>query len=124
MAAMEGVYLRTDGEYRVVTTWGTITWLAGHSLGNADTLGLTRVLLKHGKANRRHAHLNCEVVIHLIRGAVRCSVGEDACDLLPGETVCIPPGVYHHYTNTGNSDAEMIIAYGAGDRQIVLEEGL
>ena len=121
---MDGVLQHEDGEYRVVTTWGTITWLAGHSLGNADTIGMTRVLLRHGQANRRHAHPNCEEVIHLLRGLVQCSVGADTCDLLPGETVCIPAGVYHHYTNTGHGDAEMIIAYGAGDRQIVLEEGL
>jgi len=120
---MDGAYQHADGEYRVVTTWGTITWLAGHALGTADTIGMTRVLLKQGHSNRRHAHPNCEEVVHLLRGAVRCSVGDEACAMAPGETVCIPPGVYHNYANTGATDAEMIIVYGAGDRQIVLEEG-
>ena len=119
---MDGVQHHGNGEYRVVTTWGSITWLAGHSPGNADTIGMTRVVLHCGQSNRRHAHPNCEEVVHLLRGAVCCSMGSDACDMLPGDTLCIPPGTYHHYANTGTTDAEMIIAYGAADRQIIYEE--
>lgn len=121
---MDGALQHEDGEYRVKTTWGSITWLAGHSLGNADTIGMTRVILHAGQANRRHAHPNCEEVVHLLHGAVSCSLGADMIDMCPGDTLCIPPAVFHNYANFGRADAEMIIVYGAGDRQIVLEDGL
>lgn len=121
---MDGAVQHEDGEYRVVMTWGVIIWLAGHALGNADTLGLTRVLLWRGQANRRHAHPNCEEVVHVLRGCVRCSVGAMEHRLQPGETVTIEPGVFHHFVNCGDTDAELIVAYGAGDRHLVLEEAL
>lgn len=105
-----------------VEDWGTLTWLASGPLtGSALTLG--RVIIHPGKSNPRHAHDNCEEVLYLLAGHLRHSFGDRAVDMGPGDTLVVPAGVPHNAVNTGDADADMIVAYSSGDRGFREENG-
>lgn len=107
---------RTDSEARTIKEdWGTLTWLASQELTQSDvTVG--RVVIKPGKSNPRHAHDSCEEVLYLLRGNLRHSLGHEAVDMAPGDTLVAPPGVMHNAVNVGHTDADMIVVYSSGRR--------
>jgi len=101
---------------RIVEPWGTLRWLASRGVGNAREITVGLVTINRGMNNPRHRHPVSEEVLHLLRGRLRHTIGRDAVDLEPGDTIVIPSGVYHNATSTGVVAAEMLVAYPAGDR--------
>ena len=93
--------------------------LADHEIGNAKALTLGRVRIKCGFSNPRHSHANCEEIIYLIQGSVEHVIGEETVTASAGDTITIPPGVFHHSTCIGDLDADMIVAYPVGIRDYV-----
>ncbi len=108
---------------RVEETWGSLTWLASRDLGNAADLTLGRVVIRRGCANPSHCHPNCEEVLYLLHGRLEHYLGPQKILLAAGDTLHIPASVLHHAANIGDDDADMIVAYSAGTRQIALESG-
>ena len=104
---------------RIDEDWGSLTWLAGHKVGNAERLTVGRVLITKGRANPRHGHPNCEEVLYLLRGRLEHTMGDEKVVLEAGDTLVVSPGVFHNATNIGDEDADMIVAYSSGDRQFV-----
>lgn len=102
--------------------WGTLTWLANSELTGSNGVTLGRTILRPGKSNPRHRHATCEEVLYVLRGRVRHSVGEETFVLEPGDTLAIPAGVFHHATNIGDEDADVIVAYSTGERDFELEQ--
>jgi quercetin dioxygenase-like cupin family protein len=101
--------------------WGTLTWLANHGLtGSLVTVG--RVLIGKGRSNPRHCHDNCEEVLHLLRGRLNHSVGDEWIALEAGDTLVVPPGVMHSAESVGDTDADMVVAYSSGERGFRLED--
>lgn len=103
----------------VAADWGSLVWLAGRGIGNAEGLTLGRVIIRTGKANPHHAHRNCEEALYLLRGRLEHVIGDKRLVQEAGETVTIPAGVFHHAVNIGYEDADMIVAYDAGERDFV-----
>lgn len=101
--------------------FGSITWFAGGAVGNATGLTLGRTVIKPGQHNPRHRHNACEEVLHLLSGQLRHSMGDEHFDLAAGDTIVIPAGVYHNAVNTGNVDADMIVAFSSAARDFELE---
>jgi len=106
---------------RIDEDWGSLTWVAGKKLGNAERLTLGRVVIRKGAQNPRHCHPNCAEVLYLLGGKLRHTVGDEAVILEPGDALAIPAGVFHHAASIGEEDAEMIVAYDSGERQFALE---
>lgn len=106
---------------RIDEPWGSLTWLAGASCGNATGLTLGRVVIRAGQANPRHCHPNCEEALYLLRGRLVHSLGAQRLALEPGDTLMVPAGVFHHAEVAGSDDAEMIVAYSSAERGFVLE---
>jgi quercetin dioxygenase-like cupin family protein len=105
------------------TQWGSLHWLASRELtGSALTLG--RVVIRKGASNPRHCHRNCEEALYLLAGRLEHTVGDRTVTLNPGDTLTIPPGVMHNAASTGDTDADMIVAYSSGERDFVLEGDL
>jgi quercetin dioxygenase-like cupin family protein len=100
--------------------WGSLTWVASRELCGAP-LTLGRVVIKRGDHNPRHAHPNCDEVLLLLSGRLEHSAGDEKVILEPGDAIRIPAGVYHNAVSIGESDADMIVAFSAGDRSVVLE---
>jgi putative monooxygenase len=101
---------------RIVEPWGTLRWLASRGTGNAHGITVGLVTINRGMHNPRHRHPVSEEVLHLLRGRLRHTVGNDTVDLEPGDTIVIPPGMGHNATSTGAVAAEMVVAYPTGDR--------
>ncbi len=106
---------------RVQEDWGSLSWLAGRKLGNARGITFGRVVIGKGKANPRHRHPNCEEVLHLLRGRLEHTCGDEKAVLEPGDTIVIGEGEFHNALSTGLEDAEMIVAYSSGERGFELE---
>lgn len=101
--------------------WGSLSWKASQDVGNAEGLTLGRVVIKKGKSNPRHRHPTTEEALYLMRGKLRHSVGDETYELEVGDTLVIPPGVYHHAESIGAEDADMIVVYDKGKRDFELE---
>jgi mannose-6-phosphate isomerase-like protein (cupin superfamily) len=102
--------------------WGQIRWHAGDAADNGSSLTLGRAVVYAGKSNPRHCHRRCDEALLLLSGRILHTVGDDEVDLGPGDTLFIPAGEFHNARNPGPADAEMIVAYSAGDRDFVLED--
>lgn len=117
-------FVRTSNEAdadRVETDWGSLCWLAGRKIGNAEGLTLGRVVIKPGRSNPAHSHGNCEEALYLLRGRLRHVAGDQSVMLEAGDTLTVAAGVAHHAVNVGEADADMIVAYSAGEREFTAE---
>ncbi|MDD5369796.1 MAG: cupin domain-containing protein [Anaerolineaceae bacterium] len=104
----------------VVEDWGTLTWLASAVLTGSDiTIG--RVVIREGKSNPRHCHDSCEEILHLLCGELTHSIGDESIEMVAGDTLIIPSGVFHNAMNRGETSAEMIVAYSKGNRDFRME---
>ena len=114
---MKGQLLTNDetAGKAVTADWGSLTWLANDELSQSRiTIG--RVVIRKGEQNPRHCHDSCEEVLYLLKGRLRHSVGDEAVEMVAGDTLTIGPGVMHHAVNIGDTDADMIVAYSSGRR--------
>lgn len=102
--------------------WGSLAWFASREI--ASTTGITagRVVIKRGECNPRHAHPNCEEVLHLLSGELEHTIGDDTVRLVPGDTLVVEPNQYHNARSVGACDAEMIVIFSSADRQFVPEK--
>ena len=57
-----------------------------------------------------------EEIYFVIEGIGEMCLGKERSSLATGQTVYIPPGIFHQLTNTGSTSMKMIYCYGpAGD---------
>jgi len=57
-----------------------------------------------------------EEVYFIVSGSGEMCLGDEKAEVLSGQAIEIPPGVYHQLTNTGETEMVMIYCYGpAGD---------
>lgn len=102
-------------------SWGTLTWLASRDLQNTDHTAMAYVVIEKGQQNPRHRHNACAELLHLIRGELDHTVGDEHFHLSSGDTINIPAGVFHNAVNTGGEDAHMIVVYSTAERDFELE---
>jgi quercetin dioxygenase-like cupin family protein len=117
-------HVRPASDAEAATThedWGSLCWLAGHKVGNAEGLTLGRVVIKPGMSNPRHVHPNCEEALYLMAGRLEHTLGDETVVLEAGDTIVLDAGVPHNATSTGDVDADMIVAYSSGERGFELE---
>lgn len=107
---------------RIDEDWGSLRWLAGQDIGNAQGMVVGRVIIKRGRSNPRHSHPNCEEMLYLLRGRLEHTVGDETVITEAGDVIVVPAGVPHVARNIGHDDADMIVAYSAGVRGFRLEE--
>lgn len=103
--------------HRVVEDWGSLNWLASAKLTGCPRLTLGRVVIKRGDHNPRHSHANCQEVLFLLAGRLEHEVGGQWVTLNAGDTLVVDAGQPHHACSVGDVDADMIVAYDAGERE-------
>lgn len=120
----KGAYRSAESAAKAIVEaeWGTLNWLANAALTGSHGVTLGRVVIRTGKSNPRHRHVNCDEVLYLLRGKLEHSIGDDTVSMEPGDTINIPARVFHNAVSTGDEDAEMIVAYSTGERDFELEE--
>jgi len=98
--------------------WGSLTWMANAELLGAEALTLGRVVIKKGCHNPKHIHPDSEEVLYLLEGELEHFIGGEVLTVKKGGTIIIPAGIPHNAISTGETDADMIVAYPTGTRQI------
>jgi quercetin dioxygenase-like cupin family protein len=103
--------------------WGQLTWYASAALGNSAEMTVGRCVLKPGQGNPRHYHPNCSEILVVVQGRIRHTAAENReVELGEGDTVTIPPNVWHCATNIGGTEAVLFIAFSSAERKTVGEE--
>lgn len=113
--ALKSVCRETDGEV-VETAWGRLVWTVSGQIGNSTKMSFGRVTLRAGHENPRHRHPNCDEILHLLSGQLEHTQGDKQWVMEPGDSVCIPKGVWHQAKALGNLDAEIVICFDSPDR--------
>jgi quercetin dioxygenase-like cupin family protein len=106
---------------RIDESWGSLTWLTGATIGNAEEQTVGRVIIKAGQCNPRHFHPNCEEVLYLISGTLEHTIEDKTVTLQAGDTLVVAKDLPHNAKAIGNVDADMIVIFSAADRQVVGE---
>jgi quercetin dioxygenase-like cupin family protein len=102
--------------------WGGLNWYASGSLGNSSEVTVGSCRLRPGCSNPRHYHPNCSEILVVIQGHIRHTMADGAqAEMKPGDTVTVPPNVWHRATNLGPSEALLFIVFTSADRQTVGE---
>lgn len=100
---------------------GRLVWMVSGAQGNSTTLTVGRCYIDPGHANPRHYHPNCDEVLHLIKGTLLHSAGDEVVTMSAGDTISIPANVLHNAQNIGDEEAVMVITFSTPDRQAVGE---
>ena len=102
--------------------WGSLTWYASGSLGNSSQLTVGRCRLNIGCSNPRHYHPNCSEILVVLQGNILHTMADGGeSEMKPGDTVTVPPKVWHRATNIGQSEALLLVVFDSADRQTVGE---
>lgn len=102
-------------------SWGKLIWLVSRELGNSTSMTFGRVIIPAGQVNPRHRHPNCDEILHLLRGRLEHSLGDEKLLLNPGDTISIPAGQWHNARSLDGVDAEMVICFSSAERQTEFE---
>lgn len=98
--------------------WGTLQWLVSGPAGLSETMTVGRVTIFRGYANPHHMHPNCDEILYVETGTLSHTLPfGGTVDLGPGDMIVIPKGTWHHATNTGDSDAVVIVAFDSAWRE-------
>ena len=101
--------------------WGTLTWHVSAALGNSSAMTFGIATILPGQINPRHRHPNCDEILHLLKGRLEHSLGEQKFLLNPGDTISIPAGQWHNARALDGQDAEMVICFSSADRETEFE---
>lgn len=63
-----------------------------------------------GGTTRLHRHGRSEEIYHFVAGTGRMTLGGEAFEVAPGDTVAIPPGTPHCVENTGSEPLRILCA--------------
>jgi quercetin dioxygenase-like cupin family protein len=61
-----------------------------------------------------HSHDGYEETVYGLAGTLTWTVGGERHEVGPGETLCIPRGVVHHFENQGDADASSLAVVTPG----------
>lgn len=81
-----------------------------------ETVGARQMELLLGTLNKGggalpHAHPGIEQACYLLEGAAHVEVGDEAFDLLPGDTCFFPADVLHRFTVTSETPVRLLVFY-------------
>src|SRR3954453_21594780 len=98
------------------TEWGQLVWLIrGAAMPEAEqTFGV--VTIAPGRRNPLHAHPNCEELLYVLSGECEHRLGDETCQLAPGNVIRIPRGVKHWARCTSAAPLVAVISFSSPDR--------
>lgn len=113
------ILARDSAAARHQAEWGDLTWWANRAQGNSTTMTIGRCRLLPGQGNPPHRHPNCSELLVVIQGRILHTIADKGeVELGPGDSVSIPPKVFHRARNVGDTVAELYIAFDSADRQV------
>ena len=86
-------------------------------------VSLAEATVQPGATTALHRHHATEEIYHVTHGSGAMRLGEEAFEIGPGDTICIPPGTAHCVTNTGSEPLRILCAcapaYSHGDTELL-----
>ena len=76
---------------------------AQHAAFGSRAQSLAEATIVPGAQTELHKHHRAEEIYHITQGAGRMTLGADQFDVVPGDTICIPPGTPHCITVDGQT---------------------
>lgn len=93
---------------------------ASHAVRNQS---LAEAMVEPGKMTYRHRHHITEELYHITEGKGRMLLGDSTFEVVPGDTVLIPPGTIHAIENTGDQTLKLLCccspAYSHDDTELL-----
>ena len=120
-AGLQNVLRRAHQHKTISEDWGSLSWVASKTLGNAEGLTVGRATIKPGQTNPRHRHPKSEEVLYLLKGRIIHTLDNRTITMSAGDVITIAPGVFHNASCIGSEEAEMIVVYSLGTRDFELE---
>ena len=97
--------------------WGRLEWNASGVLQNSEALTLGRCILNPGSGNTPHTHPNCCEILRVESGHILHRYNDESFEMGPGDTISVPPGVYHGAVTLGDDEAVLTIVFDTSDRK-------
>jgi mannose-6-phosphate isomerase-like protein (cupin superfamily) len=101
--------------YRDIVPFPTKDGSTIRELMHPDTHGnrrqsLAEAVVTPGATTRLHRHRRSEELYHITAGVGCMTLGTESFEVLPGDTICIPPGTAHCIENTGGEPLHILCA--------------
>ena len=68
-----------------------------------------------GASGDGHTHSNLEQSYYILEGAMEVTVGEETCQVGPGDSVFLPRGVFHKHRNIGDKPLSFLFISAIAD---------
>jgi len=97
-----------------VFDWGTIKWTSTPKVTNAERFTFGIVILLPGKGHTKHNHPGVEEILYVVSGKGEQYVEgaePERTEIRAGDTIHIPPDVYHETINTGWEPLVLVAVY-------------
>lgn len=95
--------------------WGTLEWLSEPQTTGSKNMVTGVVTLFPEGGHERHNHEGCEEILYILKGhgtqMLELPEGKVEKEVIAGELIHIPAGVYHSTINTGDENLEILAIY-------------
>ena len=112
--------LRTQ-DTAVLDVFGTQVTVLGGTAQTAGVFSLARIVCPPGTGAPPHTHVETEH-FHVLRGRLTVLRAHEELELLPGDTIHLPSGVPHAFTNRSAAETEFISAATPGGHEHFFRE--
>jgi quercetin dioxygenase-like cupin family protein len=92
---------------------GVLTRLHAASSTGSEQLCVLEQACAPGTGAPRHRHEGVEEVVALVEGKARFFAGEERADLAAGDSILVPPGVWHGFTNVGEDVLRVLAVFSS-----------
>lgn len=98
----------TDAVPYVTRDGSVIRELMHPSMHAVRNQSLAEAVVKPGQITLRHRHLRTEELYHITEGKGCMWLGDCSFEVVPGDTVLIPPGTVHSIENIGEGVLKLL----------------
>lgn len=88
--------------------------LLAHRNSSIAKQSLAEARLPPGGRTTPHYHPQTEEIYYILEGTARMTIGEETCEVEPGDAVAIPPGAVHTITNDGEVTLKFLCCCAPG----------
>lgn len=114
-----------DAQPFVTKDGSTIRELMHPKVHGNERQSLAEAIVAVGSATALHQHCLSEEIYYFIEGNGRMTLGSEVFAVVPGDTVCIAPGIPHRLENTGAEPLRLLCcsspAYSHEDTELLTE---
>ena len=119
---LDCVIVETKDVEPVVYDWGAVKWVTNQDLapGAEQSFGVVHIL--PGQTNPEHWHTAAEEIVYMLQGVCDVRVGDTKMQIVPGQTLYIPPGTKHEVANHGWEPVVYVCSFSASMRGTLFED--